>query len=61
MGNTIEYTIFLDYPNVILFMTLLTDRTKEKAYLKKLEWIAQKLIKGNILFDKNSNPINVQI
>ncbi len=51
LGNIIGYTIFLDYPNVILFMTLLAERAKEKAYLKKLEWIAQKLIKVNILFD----------
>jgi hypothetical protein len=61
MGKTIEYTIFLDYPNVILYMTLLTNRTKEKTYLKKLEWIAQKLIKGNLLFDINNNPINLHL
>lgn len=61
MGNTIEYTIFLDYPNVIIYLTLLTYRNKEKQYIKKLEWIAQKLIKGNVIFDKNENPINVQL
>lgn len=61
MGATIEYTIFLDYPEVIIYMTLLTPRDKESAYLKKLEWIAQKLIKGNIIFDKNLKPMNVQL
>ncbi len=61
MGNTIEYTIFLDYPNVIIYLSLLTNREKENQYLKKLEWIAQKLIKGNVIFDKNENPINVQL
>ena len=61
MGKTIEYTIFLDYPNVIIQLTLLTDRSKEKTYLKKLEWIAQKLIKGNVIFDKNSQPMNVRL
>lgn len=61
MGNKIEYTIFLDYPNVIICLTLLSDRSKEKPYLKKLEWIAQKLIKGNVLFDKNGQPMNMDL
>ena len=61
MGKTIEYTVFLDYPNVIIYLTLLTQRDKEKQYLKKLEWIAQKLIKGNVIFDKSEKPINVQL
>jgi len=34
MGDTTEYTIFLDYPNVILYMTLLTRRDEEKKSLK---------------------------
>jgi len=61
MGDTIEYTIFLDYPNVILYMTLLSKRTEEKKSLRKLEWIAEKLIKGNVIFDQNKRPINVQL
>lgn len=61
MGKTIEYTIFLDYPHVIIYLTLLTDRTKEKSYIKKLEWIAQKLIKGNVVYDKHSKPMNVRV
>lgn len=61
MSETIEYTIFLDYPNVIIYLTLLTKRSDEKKCLKKLEWIAEKLIKGNVLFDKSERPINVQL
>ncbi len=61
MGSTIEYTVFLDYQNVIIYLTLFTVRDKEKQYIKKLEWIAQKLIKGNVIFDKNDAPINVQL
>ncbi len=61
MGNTIEYTMFLDYPNVIIYLTLLTNREKEKQYLKKLEWISQKLIKTNIILDKNGNPMNMKV
>lgn len=61
MKSTIEHAIFLDYQSVIICITLLTPRIKEKQYLKKLEWIAQKLIKGNVLFDKDSKPINVKL
>lgn|SRR3990167_347031 len=57
MGDTIEYTIFLDYPNVVLYMTLLTKRSEEKRSLRKLEWIAEKLIKGNVIFDQSMRPI----
>ncbi len=61
MENIIEYTMFLDYPNVIIYLTLLTNREKEKQYLKKLEWISQKLIKTNIILDKNANPMNMKV
>ncbi len=61
LRSTIEYTVFLDFPNVIIYLTLLTHRDKEKQYLRKLEWISQKLIKGNVIFDKKENPINVQL
>ncbi len=61
MGKTIEYTIFLDYPNVIIYMTLLAHRSEEKTCRKKLEWIAQKLIKGNVIFDKDGQPANVHL
>ena len=61
MGKIVEYTIFLDYPNVVIFMTLLANYSVEKQYLKKLEWIAQKLIKGNVILDKNGKPMNVRL
>lgn len=61
MGESIEYTMFLDYPSVIIYMTLLTHRKEEKDCLKKLEWITEKLIKGNVIFDKNAHPINVRM
>jgi hypothetical protein len=61
MGNTIEYTLFIDYPGVILYMTLLSPRAKEHEYVKKLEWIAQKLIKGNVIFDHSEKPANLSV
>jgi len=42
MRDTIEYTIFLDYSEAVVFMVLLTPRSKEHEYKKKLEWIAEK-------------------
>lgn len=59
MGNTIEYTLFLDFPEVIISMTLLTPRIKEHEYVKKLEWIAQKLVKGNVIFDRSGKPTSL--
>jgi len=61
MGDTIEYTIFLDYPKVIIYMTLLAKRSEENECRRKLEWIAEKLIKGNVIFDKEGKPANVQM
>jgi hypothetical protein len=61
LGSTIEHTVFLDFPQVIIFLTLLTPRSKEKKYLKRLQWIAEKLIKGNVIFGQDSLPINVNL
>jgi len=61
MRDTIDYTIFLDFNSTIIYMTLLTYREKEAHYVKKLEWIAQKLKKGNVVFDKNERPLNLGI
>ncbi len=59
MKNTIEHTIFLDFPTVIIFLTLLSPIEKQEQYVKKLEWIAQKLIKGNIILKKNGKSSNL--
>lgn len=59
MNDTIEYTIFLDYLEVVVFMVLLTPRSKEHEYKKKLEWIAEKLQKGIIIYNTSEKPMNV--
>jgi hypothetical protein len=59
--DTNEYTIFLDYPGVIIFITLLTPILKEDEYCKKLEWIAEKLIKGNVILGKDGQPSNLNV
>lgn len=59
MGDTIEYTMFLDFSTVILFMVSLTPRKKENSYLKKLEWVAEKLIKGKIILKGRDKTLKV--
>ena len=59
--EAIEYTIFLDFPEVIIFLTLWSPASKEQANLKKLEWLAEKLLKGNVVFDKNARPMNLDL
>lgn len=59
MRDTVEYSLFLDYPGVVLFLVLLTTKSEEHENVKRLEWIAQKLIKGNVLVDRHGNPMNI--
>jgi len=60
-SDTIEYTIFLDFPGVIIFMTLLSPTSKKQPNLKKLEWLAQKSLKGNVVLDKTARPVNLDL
>jgi hypothetical protein len=47
--NSLEYTLFMDYEDVVIILVLLTPSSKSKEYVKKLEWLALKLIKGEML------------
>jgi hypothetical protein len=58
LKHTLEFTLFLDFPEVILFLNLLTPRSKEKSYRRKLEWVAQKLIKGKMIYDASKRPLS---
>lgn len=57
--GTREYSLFLDFPQVILFFNLLAPISKAESYLKKLEWIGEKLIKGNVIFDRSGDPVSL--
>ena len=59
MGDTIEHTVFLDFPTVVIFLTLLTPRSKETEYTQKLRWICEKLIKGNVIVNEKGEPCNI--
>lgn len=55
--NTVESTLFLDFPEVIIYLNLLAPRTRHSEYLKKLYWIAEKLIKVNVFYDAAKKPL----
>ena len=57
VNHTCDITIFLDYPDVVIFLTLLTPLKKKENYRKKLEWTAQKLKKG-IVKHENSKVLS---
>jgi Restriction endonuclease len=57
--NTLEYTLFMDYKDVVIVIVLLAPLRKSKDYLKKLEWIGLKLIKGIMLYDVSENYSNL--
>jgi hypothetical protein len=59
--KTLEYTLFLDFLDVIIFIVLLTPTSKEREYLKKLEWVGQKLIKGKMLYDNIGRPLEPKL
>jgi hypothetical protein len=42
--DTIESMVFLDYPDMINILVLLSPVAKHTEYLKKLFWVAEKLI-----------------
>ncbi len=57
--NTVDCTLFLDFPEVILFITLLSPKNKLSDYLKKLEWVGIKLIKGQVIHAVNGEPLSI--
>lgn len=56
-SHTIEYTLFLDFPEVVIFLNLWCPTEKSDIYKKKLEWTAEKLIKMNVLYNDKLQPI----
>lgn len=55
--NTIESTLFLDFQEVIIYLNLLAPRSKHSEYLKKLYWIAEKLIKVVVVYNAATKPL----
>lgn len=55
--NTIESTLFLDFSDVVIYLVLLAPRAKHSEYLKKLRWVAEKLIKVTVLYDTTTKPL----
>jgi Restriction endonuclease len=55
--GTIESTLFLDFPEVIIWLNLLAPRAKHSVLLKKMYWVAEKLIRVRVLYDSAKQPL----
>jgi hypothetical protein len=57
--GTIESTVFLDYNDITFFLVLLAPSVKHADYLKKLIWVAEKLVRVSVIFDPSGRPISI--
>lgn len=58
LGDYLDYTIFLNYKEFVFFLCAVTPRKKENDYLRKLKWIAEKLIRGTVILDAEGNLVS---
>ncbi len=56
----LEYSIFIDFGEFILFLVLLAPIDKSDEYLKKLKWIAEKIMPGKMISDSRGRPLSIQ-
>lgn len=49
----LDYTLFLDFSEVVILLTLLTPASKAPSYVRKLEWVGEKLKLINMLYGVN--------
>jgi hypothetical protein len=59
MSGTIESTLFLDFPEIIIYLVLLAPKSKHPEYLKKLCWIAEKMVKLVVIYGAREQPLTV--
>jgi len=59
LPGTSESTVFLDYADVIFYLVLLAPTAKHAEYLKKLLWVAEKLIRVSVIFDAAGKPLRL--
>lgn len=57
--NTVDCTMFMDFPETVLFATLLSPKIKLDAYQRKLEWVCRKLLKGKVIHDATGKPASI--
>jgi len=55
--TTLESTLLLDFPEVVIILNLLAPKSKHAEYLKKLYWIAEKLIKVSVVYNAATKPL----
>jgi L-lysine 2,3-aminomutase len=60
-AKTIELTLFLEWPDVVIFVVLLTSGDKLSLYREKLEWVGQKLVKVKMVLNSAGLPIDSKL
>lgn len=58
LGEFLDYTVFLNYEEFVFFLCAITPRKKEKDYIRKLKWTAEKLIRGTVVLDAGGNLVS---
>ncbi len=48
-AGTVDCTLFMDFQEVVIFITLLSAKDKLEDNLNKLEWVGRNLVKGKVL------------
>ena len=60
-AKTIELTLFLEWPDAIIFVVLLTVGNKLSIHREKLEWVGQKLVKVKMALNSAGLPIDSKL
>ncbi len=55
----LEYTVFIDFGEFIVFIVLLARHGKDKEHFDKLKWVIDKLKPGKVIFGANSKFLSV--
>ena len=59
LPGTVESTVFLDRADVIFYLVLLAPTAKHAEYLKKLVWVAEKLVMVSVIYDASGKPLSI--
>ena len=60
-AKTLEMTLFLEWPDAIIFVVLLTTGDNLSSYREKLEWVGQKLVKVKMVLNSAGLPIDSKL
>jgi hypothetical protein len=60
-AKTLEMTLFLEWPDAIIFVVLLTTGDNLSSCREKLEWVGQKLVKVKMVLNSAGLPIDSKL